>query len=246
MAVGAAAVLVRARLRCGHQPAGIFNRACTQQRVPVRLPRRHGKGGWNRQDRCPGATERLEQRRKTHVVADRQPELADRRFDEGRPWSWDVARRFAPAFSRWQINVEQVELVVMRGNLACCIDDEPAIGPARFLAVALYSQRAKMNPDSCRSRGRPYARQHEIITLAHHMVRSARAVRIEQSGHFGRKQHHCPLRRSIGNRGLNDGRIGCRVDARRHLEQADLHPAANNRSSSPERSAAARSSDPPT
>ncbi len=95
------------------------------------------------------------------IVADRKAELADRRNRPRRRGRHrDRRRRFAPALAGGEIDVEQMDLVVARPDIAGGVDHEAAVGRAGPPLLALQRQRAEMDPDPRLCRRPAHRRQH--------------------------------------------------------------------------------------
>src|SRR6476469_10946940 len=93
-----------------------------------------------------------EKPREAKVVTDREPELADRSAvhqDGALPCS--VHARFAPALPRWQVDVEQMHLVIGRTYFAGTVDDEAAIGDLAVLGKDRKRSDVKPDPVTRRS-----------------------------------------------------------------------------------------------
>src|SRR6185312_11984775 len=88
-----------------------------------------------------------EQPGKAQVVADGEPEPAHRSpVDQDHALAGGIDVGFAPALARGQVDVEQVELVVPRTDLALAVDYEPAVGDLAF--IDQHRERADVNPDA--------------------------------------------------------------------------------------------------
>ena len=119
MAEGVAAILVMADLGRGDDEQPGLDRPRPQQHVPMRLAGRHGERRGDRDHVGVGLGEPREQHREAQVVADGEAELADRRaVDHHRPVAGAIDGGFAPALAGRQIDVEQMDLVVARADLA--------------------------------------------------------------------------------------------------------------------------------
>src|SRR6185369_17563958 len=107
MAIGLAAAGMLAALR-GRQDKGAgFNRAGTQQHMPMRPAGRHGEGGGDTDHRRTGLGEVAVEMREAQVVADRHPERTPRcRRDDGLGTRAN-AFGFAIGLAVRQIDVEQ-------------------------------------------------------------------------------------------------------------------------------------------
>ena len=84
----------------------------------ARERRRHGE------ERRPGFRERAIERGKPHVVAHRQPEPAPRQLGHHGKLARPVGARLPIALAIGEINVEHVDLVVARGDVAFAVDQE--------------------------------------------------------------------------------------------------------------------------
>src|SRR3954453_19226032 len=80
MAIGLALVLMHAGLCRRKHETAVLDRAGAQQRVPMRLAGLSREGRRHREERRTGFSQSAIQRRKTYVVADRQPDAAPRQI----------------------------------------------------------------------------------------------------------------------------------------------------------------------
>ena len=96
--------------------------------------------------RRAGLGQRAIERREAQVVADRQAEPAPRQIGKHRQFARPVVARLAIALAAGEIDVEHVDLVVARDDLAVRVDQERAVG--RLVGRNLDRQRADMEIDS--------------------------------------------------------------------------------------------------
>src|SRR5204863_8611606 len=95
--------------------------------MPVRLAGLPREGRRDRQERRAGFGERAIERRKAQVVADRKPEPPPWQVVYHRKLARPVAARLAIAFATFEVDVEHVDLVVARDDLAAPVDQEGAV-----------------------------------------------------------------------------------------------------------------------
>jgi hypothetical protein len=134
-------------------------------------------------ERSTGFRQCTVQRREAQVVADRNAEAA--------PWQvmhdGELARpeivRFAVALAVGEIDVEHVDLVVARDNLAARIDQEGAVG--RLVGRYLYGQRSDVQPD--RELARKLAEHGEagVAFLRDDCAKQSLTARFHDVGHLG-------------------------------------------------------------
>ena len=131
VAEGGAAVLVQAALGGGEHKRAGFDRAGADQNVPMRLPGLLGEGGGNGDELRTGKRERPVEGGEAEIVADREPQAAEGKLgnDGGRTRPGMVG--FAVAFIPGKIDVEEMKLVVTRGDPPLRIDKIGAVGDAR-------------------------------------------------------------------------------------------------------------------
>ena len=140
MAEGLAAVLVLAALRGREHEAAVLDRAGAH-RARANAPRRSaGEGRRDRQERGAGLGQRAVERGEAQVVADGQAEPAPRQVGDHGELAGAVAARFAIALAAGEIDVEHVDLVVARDDLALRVDQEGAVG--RLVGRDLDRERA--------------------------------------------------------------------------------------------------------
>ena len=95
---------------------------------------------------APSIRERAVELRETEVVADGKAEPAEGKIDNHSLAAWPARGRLAVALPSRQIDVEHMQLVVARGDLAFGIDEVRAVGHAG--RVELDGERADMQEDA--------------------------------------------------------------------------------------------------
>src|SRR5262249_39460934 len=140
MAEGVAAVLVPAALRGREHEGAVLDRARTHEDVPMRLAGLLGERGRDRDEGRAGLRQRPVERWKAQVVANREPESTPRQVGDNGSVAGAEVTRFAVALAAREIDIEHVDLVVARGDLALWIDQERAID--RALGRNLQRERA--------------------------------------------------------------------------------------------------------
>ena len=165
MAEGVAAVLVMAALRgCEHE-GRVLDRARAHQHVPVRLAGLLGEGRRDRQERRAGLGERAVERRKAQVVADGHAEPAPWQIGDHRKIAGTIVARLAIALAVGEVDVEHVDLVVARDDLAPAIDQE---GTVRGLVGRnFHRKRADMHIDAERAGELAEGRKARVVLLRH-------------------------------------------------------------------------------
>src|SRR5512132_4367241 len=97
----------------------------------------------------------------------------------------DVA--LAPALAGGQIDVEQMDLVVARPDLASRVDYKGTVGELPSLST--HRERADVDPDFILAGRFPRRGEHLVILFEPHVVCGPLGVAIEEPRHFGREQH---------------------------------------------------------
>ena len=117
-----------------------------------------------------------------------------------------------------------MDLVIARGDFAVGIDHERAIGKAPgAIAFGQHRQRSDMQPDSGTRRSLLQGAKRGVVGFGHDVRTRTGTLAIEQTGHFGGKQHCRPLvRRARGSRDHHRG-IGGGIDTAGHLQHGDAH-----------------------
>src|SRR5215216_5750554 len=119
-----ASVFVTPALSGREHEGGILDRPCAHQHVPMRLAGLPGEGGRNGDEGGAGLGKRPMQQWKTQIVADSQAETSPQQIGDDGALTRLVATRLAVALTAGKIDIEHVNLVVARENLAARIDHE--------------------------------------------------------------------------------------------------------------------------
>src|ERR687895_93259 len=127
MAEGLATVFMPATLRRGKHETAILNCAGTLQYVPMRFTGLPGEGGRRRQEGGAGFRQRPIKRRETQVIANRQAKPAPGQIGHHAEIARAEVARFAITLAVSQIDIEHVDLVITRGDLALRVDQEGTI-----------------------------------------------------------------------------------------------------------------------
>ena len=137
-----AAVLVPAALGRGeHEAAVLDGRArisTCQWASPVCLVKAEGIA----RNEAPASAQRAIERREAQIVANRQGEPAPRQVGDHGKVAGTVGVGFAIALAAGEVDVEHVDLVVARGDVAVAVDQERAV--RRLLRSSLDRKRAEM------------------------------------------------------------------------------------------------------
>ena len=184
MAEGLAAVLVLAALRRGEHVAAVLDGAGAHQHVPVRLAGLLGEGRGNGEERRAGLRQRAVERREAQIVADGQAEPAPRQVVQHGKLAGPIAPRLAIALAVGQIDVEHVDLVVARDDLAARVDQEAAVG--RLVGGGLHRQRADVQMDRKLARQLAEGREARVVLLRHDGGEQLVAAHLHDVGHLGR------------------------------------------------------------
>ena len=251
MAMGKPAVRMFAALRRREYIGSVFDRPGAQQHLPVGLAGRPGEGRRHGEHRGTGVGQVAIELRETQIVAHGHAQLAPWCLGHHSRRAGLVGRGFAVGFAVFQIDVEHMDLVVMRPDRAGVIDQK---GPVGDLVCGVARQQHRQG-----SAQQPY------VQLARQIAKGGQSgVRFLRPG-MGENRiaphlHHRDTFWESDEIGAVAARRprqpGGGLDIRRHLiARIDLnagkterrcHPDfCNRRSSSPLPSSAASSSDPP-
>src|SRR5438876_4246062 len=127
MAKSVAAVLVPAALGGGEHEAAVLDRARAHEHMPMSFAGLLGEGRRNGEERAARVGERAVERREAQVVADGQPEPPPWQVGSDGELAGTVIARFAIALTAGEVDVEQVDLILARDDLAGRIDQERAV-----------------------------------------------------------------------------------------------------------------------
>src|SRR6185437_7541448 len=117
----------------------------------VRLAGLLREGGGDRQEGRAAFGKRAVERREAQVVADAEAEATPRQVCRDRDLARTIVTRLAIAFAAREIDVEHVDLVVARDDLALRIDQQRTVH--RLVWRHLERQRAGMDPQAVCTRG---------------------------------------------------------------------------------------------
>src|ERR1700728_5166819 len=95
--------------------------------MPMRLAGAYREGGWHGEERRAAFGERAVQRRKAHVVADREADAAPGQVRDHGGFARLVIGGFAIALATRQIDIEHMDLVIACENVAIRSDQERAV-----------------------------------------------------------------------------------------------------------------------
>ena len=187
MAEGVSTIFMMPDLsRCNDEQAR-FDCARAKKHVPVGLAGRNRERRGHGDDIGSALCEPSEQAREAQVVTNGQAEFADRRsIHKDYPLPGGINIGFAPALACWQVDIEQVDLVIARADLALAVDDEPAVGD--IAALRQHSERSEVKPDTVPARGLAARGEQIVLSLVTQARGRASGVAIEQSRHFGREK----------------------------------------------------------
>ncbi len=147
MAVGLAPAFMLAALGRGQHEAAGFDGARPQQHMPMGLAGDAGEGGRHHQDPRAGLGQATVERGEAQIVADRHAERRPGRLGDHRLATRREGRGFAIDLALAEIDVEHVDLVVLRGDFALGRQHIRAVGDP--LAVfQQHRQRAGMQPEA--------------------------------------------------------------------------------------------------
>src|SRR5207237_7765654 len=102
----------------------VFNGACAHQNVPVRLAGLPGEGRRDSKECGAGFGKCAIERRKAQVVADGKPKPPPRQIGQYREVARTIAARLAIALAALEVDIEHVDLVVTRDDLAAAAAQE--------------------------------------------------------------------------------------------------------------------------
>src|SRR5262245_37051137 len=124
MTVCVSAIFVSTALRCGKYKTAIFDSPCPHKYVPVRFTGLFRERGWDRQHGCAAFGQCSVERGKAQVVAYRKAKAAPRQIRQHRQLAGTIVARLAVAFAPGKIDVEHVDLVVARRDVALWINQK--------------------------------------------------------------------------------------------------------------------------
>src|SRR6185295_11349076 len=124
------AVFVSAALGCRKYKTAVFNGTAADEDMPMGFAGLFCESRRNCQHGCASFGERAVKRGKTQVIANGQTEAAPRQIGQYRQLPRTVVARLAIALAAGQIDVEHMDLVVAREDVALRIDQERTIGGA--------------------------------------------------------------------------------------------------------------------
>src|SRR5262245_29266614 len=253
MAVSVPPVLVLAALRRSKDEAAVFNSAATDKDVPMRFAGLLGECRGNCQHRSASFGQGTIERGKPQVVTYRKAKSAPQQVRKHSLSPGAVVARLAIAFAVRKIDVEHMNLVITRRNIALRIDKERPIG--RPLGRKTNRQRADMNVDAKLARQFTQPCERGIRLFGDDCAEEMFAFGRQDVRHF-RSEHVLGSGRlclADETHGVVD--VGGRLEARPHLNHCglegasahgDASPPASMGSTLPARSSACSSSLPPT
>src|ERR1700741_122247 len=118
MAVCVSAIFMSTALRGGENKTTIFDGPCTKKDLPVRFAGLFRERRGDRQDRCAAFGQCPVQRGKAQVVAYRKAEATPRQIRQYRQLAGTIVARLAVALAASKIDVEHVDLVIARRDVA--------------------------------------------------------------------------------------------------------------------------------
>src|SRR5512132_3069664 len=186
MAVSVPSVLMLAALRRSKDEAAVFNGAATDKDVPMRFAGLLGECRGNRQHRSARFRQGTIEGGKTQVVTYRKAKSAPRQVRKHRLFAGAVVARLAIAFAVRKIDVEHVNLVITRRNIALWIEKERAIG--RALGRKSDRQRADRNVDAKPARQFAQGCERGIRLFGDNCAEKLFAFGCQNVGHF-RSEH---------------------------------------------------------
>ena len=147
-----------------HVAAGLDG-AGAQQRFPMRGAGDGAERGGNRQDLRARRGQGAIQMRKANVIADRQAQNAKGGLGQHGAVARADGRGFAKGLGLRDLHVEQVDLVIARGDLSVRPDQQRAIGKAPVWIVRLDQDRPGQHPDPGARRLIAQHRQNRVASL---------------------------------------------------------------------------------
>src|SRR5262245_12259199 len=146
MAESVPPILVLAALRRSKDETAVFNGAATDKDVPMRFTGLFGECRGDRQHRSASFGQGTIKRGKPQVVTYRKAKSAPRQVSEDSLFAAGALARPAIPFVVREIEVEHVNLVITRRNIARRVDKERPLGCPFGRKTA--RQRADMNIDA--------------------------------------------------------------------------------------------------
>src|SRR4029450_4243082 len=122
-----APALMLAALRGREHETTVLDGARANEHMPVRFAGLAGKRRWNADEGCAVFRQRAVERWEAQVVAHGQSEPTPRQVGDDADLGRPVAARLPIALAFRQVDVEHMDLVVARDDLALRIDQERAV-----------------------------------------------------------------------------------------------------------------------
>src|SRR3546814_15264319 len=112
--------------------------------MPMRLGGRNRKGRRNAEDGGAGIAQRPIQVGKAQVVADGEAHQPERRLDSDAPCPARIGDGFAPALAGRKVDVEEMDLVIARADVAPVVDQDAAIDQSSVVEYGRASVRERV------------------------------------------------------------------------------------------------------
>ncbi len=235
--VGLAAVLMLAALRGREDEGAVLDGAGAVEHVPMGfaglLRERRGDG----EKRGARLRQRAIERGEAQVVANREAEPAPWQVGGHGDLAGPVVAGFAIALAAGEIDVEHVDLVVARDDLAAAVDQERAVGSP--LGRELDRKRADMEEDAEAAGRLAERREARIGLLRCDRRKQPLALDLENVGHLRRKHVVGAAVLGLADQLQRGIEVGGRRHARSHLHQAGGEGRAHGVAPGPDAAGAA-------
>src|SRR5262249_30496380 len=146
MAESLATVLVLAALRGRQHEGAVLDRAGAIKHVPMCFAGLLGEGRGDGEKRTSGLGERAIKRGEAQIVADRESESSPRQVGRHADFTRPIVARLAITLAAAEFDVEHVNLVIARDDVALAVDQERTV--RRLFGQQLDGERADMQEDA--------------------------------------------------------------------------------------------------
>src|SRR3546814_19346995 len=133
--------------------------------TPLFRSGRNRKGRRNAEDGGAVIAQRPIQVGKAQVVADGEAHQPERRLDSDAPCPARIGDGFAPALAGRKVDVEEMDLVIARADVAPVVDQEAAIDKTSVVVFLREGKRAEMDPAAIFRRCESHRREEPSCSL---------------------------------------------------------------------------------
>ena len=218
VAVGLPPALVPAGLRRREHEAAVLDGARPHQHMPMRRAGRPREGRGNREEVGPGLGQRPVEMREAQVVADRDAERAPRQIGQHRHVARLIVLGLAVALAARQVDVEHMDLVEARLDLAAGREQQRPVGD--LAAWQQHRHRPDVQPDAELAGKAAEMGDGRVPLLRPHRREQARALRLHQRRDLGRLHVLGTLPGGLADQLAGLRQVPLHAAARAHLHEA--------------------------